>query len=69
MINAMLARLACLALGHRLHVKQEFGRNARRVECLRCEREWAMHDPTRSFLPWDEDFAELYRVLGYKVLK
>lgn len=67
--DALLCRVACWLCGHRYHIKQRFGPRARRVECLRCGLEWAMHDPTQSFNRWDDDYAELYRFLGYTVLK
>lgn len=65
----MLNRLACLLLGHQFLVVQEFDQFQRRVGCLRCRREWAMHDAIFAFIPWDEELAELYRAAGCYLLK
>jgi len=65
----MLPRFLCSLLGHQYLVVQEFDRFQRRVGCLRCRREWAMHDAIFAFIPWDEDFTELYKAAGYYLLK
>jgi hypothetical protein len=36
------------------------GFSARRVACTHCGRNYVMHEPTRSFLPWDDEFADMY---------
>lgn len=59
----------CFVFDHRLTVIQEFSSNQRRVGCLRCRHEWAMHDGHQAFLPWDDDFVDLYHTLGYHILK
>ena len=33
---------------------------AQRVACTCCGRNYVMHAPTRSFLPWDSEFADTY---------
>lgn len=65
----MLRQLTCLFTGHRYHIKQRFNNTCRRVECLRCERTWAMNDSLQVFLPWDDDFTRLYESLGHRVIK
>jgi hypothetical protein len=65
----ILKRLACLLLGHRFLVVQEFDSSQRRVGCWRCRREWAMHDAIFAFILWDEELAELYRSAGFYLLK
>lgn len=62
-------RMVCWARGHLYFIKQDFGHRSRRVQCERCEGDWAMGDDTNTFLTWDKDFEELYTALGYKVLK
>lgn len=62
-------RLSCLLWGHRFFVKQEFGPVARRVQCERCDGDWAMNDEIRAFVPWDDDFVRMYELLGHRVLK
>jgi hypothetical protein len=56
----MLERLICALLGHRYVVERQLNDRARKVGCTRCNRKWAMHDPTRSFIPWDGEFDALY---------
>ncbi len=56
----MFERLLCAVLGHRYVVERVLNDRARKVGCTRCSCKWAMHDPTRVFVPWDSDFEELY---------
>lgn len=60
----MLERLLCAILGHRYVVEVLLNERTRKVGCTRCNRAWAMHDPTRSFVPWDEEIAAMYRAGG-----
>jgi len=62
-------RFHCWLMGHSLYVVQEFQPRSRRVGCTRCKREWAMHDHLQAFLPWGPGFEDLYRTLGYYILK
>jgi hypothetical protein len=56
----MLERLICAAFGHRYVVERVLNHGARKVGCTRCGKHWAMHDGTRSFVPWDGEFEEFY---------
>ena len=56
----MLERLICAVFGHRYVVERVLNLGARKVGCTRCGKHWAMHDGTRSFLPWDGEFEALY---------
>ena len=56
----MFERLLCAVLGHRFVVERQLNPRARKVGCTRCQRKWAMHDPTRTFEPWDLEFEALY---------
>lgn len=58
----MIERLLRALLGHRYVVEIEFG-TSRKVGCTRCGKHWGMHDATRSFIPWDGELEELYRVM------
>lgn len=58
----MIERLLCALLGHRYVVEIEFG-TSRKVGCTRCDKHWGMHDATRSFIPWDGELEEMYRVM------
>ena len=58
-LERIVRLLACSLTGHRYTVAREFGR-ARKVACSRCGAAWAMHDDSRSFLPWDSEFEALY---------
>ncbi len=33
---------------------------ARRIACTHCGRNYAMHAPTETLLPWDDELADLY---------
>lgn len=65
----MMKWFVCWLLGHQYHVKQKFGPRSRRVECLRCSREWGMNDDARAFIPWDDELADMYRTFGHTILK
>lgn len=56
----MLERLLCAIFGHRYVVERVLNAGARKVGCTCCGKQWAMHDGTRSFVPWDCEFEELY---------
>ncbi len=60
MIRRLLLAMRCAIFGHRYTVARVLNKRARKVACHRCGRQWAMHDPTRSFLPWDAEFESLY---------
>ncbi len=60
----IVERLICAVAGHRYVVERELTSYARKVGCTRCSRQWAMHDPTKSFVPWDGEFEELYKPDG-----
>jgi len=52
--------LVCAIAGHRYVIERVLNERARKVGCTRCQRKWAMHDPTQTFVPWDSEFEELY---------
>ena len=56
----MLERFICAVLGHRYVVERVLNHGARKVGCARCGEHWAMHDGTRSFVPWDGELEALY---------
>lgn len=56
----MLERLICAAIGHRYVVERVLNHGARKIGCTRCGKQWAMHDGTRSFVPWNGEFDALY---------
>ena len=59
-----IRRFLCAVLGHRYVVLRVFNPGARQVGCTRCNRQWGMHDGTKSFVPWDEDLEDMYRRFG-----
>ncbi len=59
----MFANLVCILTDHRYVVLKELSLWSRKVGCTRCNREWAMNDDVRAFLPWDADFERLYQDL------
>lgn len=60
----MIERILCALLGHRYVVQRVFSPHSRQVGCTRCGRQWGMHDPARSLVPWDGELEDMYRVLG-----
>ena len=56
----MIERLLCALLGHRYVVERVLNAGARKVGCTRCNRQWAMHDATHAFVPWDGELESLY---------
>ena len=60
----MFERLLCAVLGHRFVVERQLNPRARKVGCTRCQRKWAMHDPTQTYLPSESEFEELYAPRG-----
>ena len=54
-------KLLCWIFWHRLFVLRVLNPGARKVGCERCKQEFGMHDSTRSFVPWDNEFEEFYK--------
>jgi hypothetical protein len=59
-LTEIISGALCATMGHRYVVERKLNDRARKVGCTRCNRKWAMHDPTRSFLPWDTEFEAMY---------
>lgn len=53
-------KLICLLIGHEYRVVRRMNPGARKVTCDRCHKAWGMHDPTRSFVPWDSQLESMY---------
>lgn len=53
--------VGCLVLGHQFVIVQELTPRSRRVGCERCMKSWGMNDDVRSFIPWTEELATMYR--------
>jgi len=60
----MIERIMCALFGHRYVVERVLNPRARKVGCTRCRRHWAMHDQTKSFLEWDDEFELMYQPGG-----
>jgi len=60
----MFERIFCAVFGHQYFVERVLNAGARKVGCMCCNRHWAMHDGTQSFLEWDEEFEEFYSPEG-----
>lgn len=54
------ANMLCGVGGHRYVVERRMNHGARKVGCTRCGRHWAMHDATRTFVPWNGEFEAMY---------
>jgi hypothetical protein len=53
-------KIRCMVFFHKLRVVQEFSGSTRKVYCSRCDSYFAMNDELRAFLPWDDEFEDLY---------
>lgn len=60
MLTALLRRLTCRVVGHDYTISRRINRNTRQLKCPRCRGLWAMHDPTRSVVPWTQEIEEMY---------
>ncbi len=52
--------LICAVFGHKYIIERVMNYGARKVGCTRCGKQWAMHDSTHSFVPWDLEFETMY---------
>lgn len=55
----MFDRIICALLGHRYVVERQITHYWRKVGCTRCNRKWGMHDPTKAFVPWDNEQEQM----------
>jgi hypothetical protein len=60
----MIEGFFCALLGHKYVVQRVFSSTSRQLGCTRCGKEWGMHDPTRSLVPWDKDLEQMYKEIG-----
>ena len=66
-MRQMLAKLWCWLVGHRYEVWQRFSHYSRRVICDHCGGDWGMNDDVRAIIPWSDELADCYRVMGHKI--
>lgn len=52
--------MLCKLLGHKYIIVEQLSSSAKKIGCSECDKKWAMHAPTKSFLEWDEELAALY---------
>ena len=65
-----MKRLGCWLFGHRVEVVQHFGDHATRLYCHDCKRQFVRKERGEwqgATLEWDEDFADLYRMMGHPI--
>lgn len=53
-------KIICYVIGHDYVVEKKLNLRARKLTCKRCNAKFAMHDPTRSVVAWNNEFEELY---------
>ena len=56
--------IMCWLTKHKYVVLRELNQHNRMIGCKRCYRSWAMNDDTRTLVPWDVEFEELYQELN-----
>lgn len=60
----MLVKMLCLCFGHKYRIHSVLNEGARKLVCARCAEKFAMHDATKSVIPWDSELEELYKEGG-----
>jgi len=66
-VMKLMTRLLCRFGRHRrLDVIQTFGA-AQHIGCPDCGRQFGIHHGVRACVPWDGDFADMYRSFGHDV--
>ena len=53
-------RIICYVFGHVYAVEKKLNLRARKLTCKRCNSKFAMHDPTKSVVAWNNEIEELY---------
>ena len=53
-------KLLCLFGYHSYYKIKELSDYSIKVGCTSCSRQWGMHHPTKSFVDWDTDIADIY---------
>ena len=56
----LIKRLQCAIFGHKFTIVRILNPVARKVCCQLCKRNYAIHYPTQTILPWDGDFEAAY---------
>lgn len=56
--------LICAIRGHKFIIERILNTHTRKIGCLRCEKHWAMHDPTKTVIEWDLELENMYRQGG-----
>lgn len=64
MFVKMFVKMLCLFFGHKLQIHTILNEGARKLVCVRCNSKFAMHDATKSVIPWDSELEELYKEGG-----
>ncbi len=57
---AFWKKIICKMRGHQLRTVHEFSPHSRRVRCVRCTGDWALHDGIGVLIPWSGKLHELY---------
>tara|TARA_R110002153_G_scaffold32729_4_gene99005 strand:+ start:781 stop:1023 length:243 start_codon:yes stop_codon:yes gene_type:complete len=53
-------KLLCLFGHHSYYKIKELSDYSVKVGCACCSKQWGMNHPTKSFVEWDEDLADIY---------
>lgn len=56
-----MKKIICFIFGHNYYMTEKWSNTARRVGCKRCNGDWAMHDPTKSLVEMNGEFADMYK--------
>ena len=59
-VQRWVRRLVCAVASHEWRVVRKMNPGSRKVACDRCGGCWAMHDPTQTLVPWDDEFEAMY---------
>ena len=53
-------KLLCLFGHHSYYEVKKLSGYSVKVGCACCSKQWGMNHPTKSFVEWDEDLADIY---------
>jgi hypothetical protein len=60
MIDTAFKKIRCYLFGHDYHILRRINPGTRKLGCRRCGECFAMHDTTRSLIPWDQELEDIY---------
>lgn len=63
MLKKLLNCLTCFFNKHKLLEVKRLSESSQKLYCFACKKYFAINHSVRIFLPWDNSFEELYKML------